>query len=119
MATINDYIKKAKIQGFSLTKFLDSNESSELRKIKDPSIKVFYNGGYDDAERVRAIILDRTEQDPLDYEFELGIIKVIPKSDLREITHRHVLGTLMSFGIKRETIGDIVVNSKDIYIFTI
>lgn len=119
MATINDYIKKAKIQGFSLTKFLDSNESSELRKIKDPSIKVFYNGGYDDAERVRAIILDRTEQDPLDYEFELGIIKVIPKSDMREITHRHVLGTLMSFGIKRETIGDIVVNSKDIYIFTI
>ena len=119
MATINDYIKKAKIQGFCLTKFLDSNESSELRKIKDPTIKVFYNGGYDDAERVRAIIIDKTEQDPLDYEYELGIIKVMPKSDFREITHRHVLGTLMSYGIKRETIGDIVVNKNEIYIFTL
>lgn len=119
MATINDYIKKAKVQGFCLTKFLDSNESSELRKIKDPTLKIFYNGGYDDAERVRAIILDKTEQDPFDYEYELGIIKVTPKSDIREISHRHVLGTLMSYGIKRETIGDIVVNSNEIYIFAI
>ena len=43
MATINDYNKKAKVQGFCLTKFLDSNESSELRKIKDPTLKIFWS----------------------------------------------------------------------------
>ena len=119
MATINDYIKKAKIQGFALTKFLDTAESSDLRKVKDPLIKVFYNGGFIESERVRAIIIDKNEEDPQDYEFEISLIKVKPKADFREISHRNVLGTLMSFGIKRETIGDIVVNENEIYIFVV
>lgn len=119
MATINDYIKKAKIQGFALTKFLDTTESSDLRKVKDPLIKVYYNGGFIESERVRAIIIDKNEEDPQDYEFEISLIKVKPKADFREISHRNVLGTLMSFGIKRETIGDIVVNENEIYIFVV
>ncbi|MBR2891715.1 MAG: hypothetical protein IKC22_04990 [Bacilli bacterium] len=119
MATINDYIKKAKIQGFALTKFLDTTESSDLRKVKNPLIKVYYNGGFIESERVRAIIIDKNEEDPQDYEFEISLIKVKLKADFREISHRNVLGTLMSFGIKRETIGDIVVNENEIYIFVV
>ena len=118
MATISDYIKLAKKLDFSLTKYLDTTESSELRKIKDPSLEIFYNGGYEDAERLRAIIIKKGEIKPSDEEFEIGVIKVVPKSDIKEITHRHVLGTLMSFGIKRDVVGDILINDNEIYIFT-
>ena len=119
MSSINDYIKKAKVVSYCLTRFLDSTESSNLRKVKDPTIKVFYNGGYSEAERVRAFIIDKKEQDPEINEFEIGIVKLIPTSDIREITHRHVLGTIMSFGIKRELIGDIIVKEEEIYIFVV
>lgn len=118
MSSINDYIKKAKVQSFCLTKFLDTKESSDLRKIKDPEIKIFYYGGYSEAERVRAFIIERSEQAPEENEFEISVLKVTLKSDMREITHRHILGTLMSFGIKRELIGDILVSDNIIYIFT-
>ena len=119
MSSINDYIKKAKVVSYCLTRFLDSTESSNLRKVKDPTIKVFYNGGYSEAERVRAFIIDKKEQEPEINEFEIGIVKLIPTSDIREITHRHVLGTIMSFGIKRELIGDIIVKKEEIYIFVV
>ena len=118
MATISDYIKLAKKLDFSLTKYLDTTESSELRKIKDPSLEVYYDGGYPDAERLRAIIIKKGEVKPTQEEFEIGVVKVVPKSDIKEITHRHVLGTLMSFGIKRDVVGDILINDNEIYIFT-
>ena len=119
MSTINDYIKKAKTQSYCLTRFLDTTESSDLRKIKDLVIKVSYFGGYEDAERVRAFIRDRKEPEPELNEFEICIIKIVPSSNLREINHRHVLGTLMSFGLKRELIGDIVIDNNIIYIFVV
>ncbi len=119
MATISDYIKKAKATTFCLTKFLDTTESSDLRKIKDPSLKMFYYGGYESAERIRSIIINKQEPDANLEEFEIDIIKLTLKSDIKEINHRHVLGTLMSFGIKREFIGDIVFNGLNIYIFVV
>lgn len=118
MALVQDYIKLCKKTGFSLTKYLDPTESSELRTLKDPSLEVFYDGGLSDAERVRAIVIKKGEVKPTNEEFEIGVVKVIPKSDIKEITHRHVLGTLMSFGIKRDVVGDILINEEKIYIFT-
>ncbi len=119
MATISDYIKKAKATTFCLTKFLDTTESSDLRKIKDPSLKMFYYGGYESAERIRSIIINKQEPDANLEEFEIDIIKLTLKSDIKEINHRHVLGTLMSFGIKREVLGDIIIDGLNIYIFVI
>lgn len=118
MALVQDYIKLCKKTGFSLTKYLDSTEASELHTLRDPTLNVFYNGGYADAERIRAIIIQKGEPEPSIEEFEIGVVKVVLKSEIKEITHRHVLGTLMSFGIKREVVGDILINDDSIYIFT-
>ena len=39
-------------------------------------------------------------------------VKITLSSNIRVVTHRHVLGTLMALGIKRETIGDILLDGK-------
>ena len=46
MATINDFVKRAEKSGFVLTRFLDTTESSNLRKIKHPSLNVYFFGVY-------------------------------------------------------------------------
>lgn len=117
MININEYIRRAEKQDIVLTKFLDTSESSTLRAMKNDFFRVFFFGGYEDAERVRSIILKKDLGFPLSDEYEISVLKVIPKSTHRLITHRHVLGTILSFGVKRETIGDILINEKEIYIF--
>ena len=117
MASINDYLKKAKQGLFVLTKYLDSQELSELHQIKDSSIDIYYNGGYELAERQRAIIIPRGDTLPKEEEFEIALLEIELADPNASISHRHVLGTLMSFGFKRDNLGDIIVSDK-IYLFT-
>lgn len=119
MASLNDYLKNVERREIVLTKFLDTTEQSEFRKYKNNNIKIAFFGGFNEAERVRAILYKNNIETPLNDEFEITVIKVELSSDKREVTHRHVLGTLMSLGIKRETIGDIIVNGLEIIIFTV
>lgn len=75
-------------------------------------------GGFEDAERKIAIF--GTEE-------ELGyaptppvcILKIAPLSQKfsEELTHRDFLGSLIGLGIKRETIGDIVITQNCGYLF--
>ncbi len=120
MINVNDYLKKLEKDHFVLTKFLDAEESSLLHQLKNPHIEIFFNGGYDGAERMRAFLIKKNDAPPTEDEFEISLLKVIPCSLTNLITHRHVLGTVLSLGIKREAIGDIVINQNDdkaIYIF--
>lgn len=119
MASLNDYLKKVDRHEFVLTKFLDTTEISEFRKYKSRDILISFFGGYDDAERMRAILYKKELEEPQISEFEIIPIKIILSSDKREVTHRHILGTLMSLGIKRETIGDIIVDNMEIIVFVV
>ena len=69
-------------------------------------------GGYPGAERAVACF-NGTEQAPV------ACIEIIPKSEkfAEELSHRDILGALMSLGIKRETLGDILVDGKKAYLF--
>lgn len=116
MATINDFVKRAEKSGFVLTRFLDTTESSNLRKIKHPSLNVYFFGGLDETERVRAIILNKEEDAPTKVEYEIDIIKITPRTINRPITHRHVLGTILALGLKRDGIGDIIINDQGIFV---
>lgn len=119
MENVNNYIKRVLKQDYVLTKFLDDTSSSELRKIKTHEFKVFFYGGYNEAERTRAILVSSDYINPSFDEFEIRVLEITLSSNIRPVSHRHVLGTLMAQGIKRETLGDIIINDNKVYVFVV
>jgi len=65
------------------------------------------------ADRNRYIL---SQYDVSDDEFKIVVYKIKYNKKYYEINHRNVLGSLMGLGIKRESLGDIVINNGDIYI---
>jgi RNA-binding protein YlmH len=111
---LGDY-KKIVLRGdIVLTDFLDFEEQKEIYAVKSHDIDLYLDGGYDGAERKRALIgyLDNSK---LSYDIVILQSSYDPK--FGEISHRNVLGTIMAFGIKRNTFGDIVVENNLITIF--
>lgn len=111
---LGDY-KKIVLRGdIVLTDFLDFEEQKEIYAVKSHDIDLYLDGGYDGAERKRALIgyLDNSK---LNYDIVILQSSYDPK--FGEISHRNVLGTIMAFGIKRNTFGDIVVDNNLITIF--
>lgn len=76
-----------------------------------------FRGGYDDAKRVFLCILpdymSREEHD--EYPVFCCYFRF---RDCDELSHRDFLGSLMALGIKRETIGDILVKKGEAVVFT-
>lgn len=76
-----------------------------------PNAFTFY-GGYEGAERKMFGVFPDYIQDK-NARFPMSYIKI---SHPRPLTHRDFLGSLMSLGIKREIIGDILVGEQDSFI---
>lgn len=72
-------------------------------------------GGYNDAMRTVFGVFPEWESPELT-SFPIKTIKVIKKYK-KELSHRDFLGTVLSKGINREQVGDILVNDTDAYIF--
>lgn len=95
--------------------FLTAEEKARLFKEFSHEHVSFY-GGYDDAERCfLAALPPWCEKD------EFSLFPIVPftllyKEEYR-LTHRDFLGTLMSLGIKRECVGDILVGNGKTVIF--
>ncbi len=64
-------------------------------------------GGYERAERIRIAFVDNQYNGPVDFAIIPLAIKWDPR--FRLITHRDVLGSLMSLGIERDQLGDIIL----------
>lgn len=98
------------------SEFLNLHEQTIL----SDEIKYGYTlfGGYDDAERKIACF--GTEED-FGYPAQppVAIIKIAPLSDKfsDNLTHRDFLGSLIGLGIKRETLGDIIIKENKGYLF--
>lgn len=103
-------IDKAYQGGVTLFNFLDEAEVSVLEEEikRNPSIYIFSDGKIIDADRKRYIV-SPYEMDNID--FKIDVFEIIYNSKFYEINHRNILGSLMSLGIKRECIGDIVFNN--------
>lgn len=106
------------------TAFLDMRQQSVCKKalINNAEIKGFFYGGYLDAERRMAVFIpnyvDVNEERALYKYFidneennPLALIRV-KHSGYKELSHRDYLGSLLGLGIKRESIGDIIVSKK-------
>lgn len=111
-----DYLDRALNHEIILTKFLDLEELRQINTLKNSLIKVCLEGGYEDAERKRAIICSKDEEIFFE-DFKINAYEIILESDFKTINHRHLLGTLMSLGINRNSFGDILLSSGHIYLF--
>lgn len=89
--------------------FFDSAElTTAVNIVRNEKLRFLVFGGYDSAERNYICILPEwmSEQDA---EFPITPIKFTFNSGYK-LSHRDFLGSLMAQGIKRETVGDILVN---------
>ncbi len=106
---IKDILSQTNKRGFYLTNFLTSEEQDLFEKaVVHENINLTFSGGYPNAEYKRAY-LSLTDETP---DFEIAIFKINYNPKFLEVTHRNVLGTLMSLGIKREMIGDIIISDN-------
>lgn len=107
-------IQTAKQQRVVLTPFYDPHQQKVaedvLRKVADITFYAF--GGYCGAERVRiAIMPPFYKQETVDMEIEY--LKLTGNFKFVSLSHRDVLGAFLSLGIKRESLGDILVSEDD------
>lgn len=113
---IHSAIERALDGHLVLLPFLDEAEISVLLEdAKYMPIEVYLDGGLDNADRKRAIL---TNLDIKQEDFKISCYQIIYNKKYYEIYHRSILGSLMSLGIKRECIGDILIDdNKDAYFF--
>lgn len=92
--------------------FLNMDEQSVLESSYLPCVKF---GGYPTAERIVAAFGDN----PDTADFPIVLLQISPVSEKfsDDLTHRDFLGGLMNMGIKRELLGDIIVNGNTAYLF--
>ncbi len=101
-----------KYHAAKFSKFLDSR-SQALLDINGISGTLF--GGYDGAERkILGVFPDWQEPDTA--LFPIDILKISVKGD-NFPSHRQYLGTILSLGIERDKIGDILVCERNAYVF--
>lgn len=124
-------LKKKASDSFMITctGFLSVDERSVVSAIQREyasDIDTFYYGGYEDAERTVAVYVPKlfgvTDIDKYfadnTYDNPLSLIK-ISKDRFSTLSHRDYLGALMGLGIKRETVGDIIVGCDDCFVFSL
>lgn len=104
-------------QRLILTPFYNPYYQSIVKSVigQNSDIQVLDCGGFENSESRRMIIAPSFYEIEKD-DFSIVIVKIIYAKNFEKITHRDVLGALMSLGIKRELFGDIVEKDKDFYL---
>ena len=97
--------------------FLNLNEQNIFHQITKELYSPFQlSGGYEHAERQMVAFIP----DALSYvwEYPIALVRVLPSSPkfAETLTHRDVLGAIMNLGIKRETLGDILMQESGIIV---
>lgn len=114
---IGDYYRAAIDGNIVLTKFLNLEEIKEIHCLNKDGLKVYYYGGYDGSERMRAIIQYAYYDSPQEKDFQITIYHARYNDAYTKIGHRNILGSIMSLGIERNTFGDIYLKNQEIYLF--
>ncbi|MEX1375890.1 MAG: YlmH/Sll1252 family protein [Eubacteriales bacterium] len=118
LSRLDDYIHLALYKNTSsCTRFLNPHEQSvAIQKLKAEKViqhKVF--GGFEGSER--NIIIIYPDNEYIEAEDDLSAAKIIfTKYDTKYINHRMILGSVLSLGIKRDGLGDIIIDKNTAYI---
>ena len=97
------------------SKFLDGHEQAVLKKEGITDGVLF--GGYEDAER-KVFGAFPDWQEPDFSEFPITALRITKKYD-KELNHRNYLGTVLSLGIERDKIGDILPDDAGATVFVL
>lgn len=99
--------------------FLNLNEQNifHTRCIPELYTSFALSGGYDYAERQMIAFLPDALVFPIEYPFVCCKMEPLNRKFADELSHRDVLGSLMSLGIERNKIGDILIKDNLIYVF--
>ncbi len=110
--------QRANERGYTVfSDFLGLSEISELSAMRF-SAPVTLWGGYEEAERCVACFGDRDYfNDNSDYPIKCILIKPVNQKFADSLSHRDFLGSLMGLGIRREVLGDIIINENCGYLF--
>ena len=104
---MEDLADKATKTGCSASRFLTPAEAGHIAEyFKFKRVNLLFDGGYDNAERVRAVFLN-PEWGEYDSENLLSALRIEYRPQ-DTLGHRDILGALMALGIERDTIGDII-----------
>ena len=102
-----------KYQAPRFSKFLDERGQAEI--LKEPFANTMLYGGYEDAEwKMFGAFPDYMEA--TGSEFPIKVLE-IRKKYKTPLGHRNYLGTILSLGIDRNKIGDILVEDSGAYVF--
>ena len=103
---------------FRLSGFLDpyGQEIAETIVANYPGIRVDFEGGYQGAERQRAMFIDETFGGKPG--FDVAVVKISWNGQFARPGHRDVLGSLMGLGIERDRVGDILIAGENARILT-
>ncbi|MBQ4573489.1 MAG: hypothetical protein IJA80_09460 [Clostridia bacterium] len=114
----DELTQRANERGYTVySDFLGLSEISELSAMRF-SVPVTLWGGYDDAERCVVCFGDREYfNDNSDYPIKCILIKPVNQKFADTLSHRDFLGSLMGLGIRREVLGDIIINKNCGYLF--
>ena len=104
-------------QKFRISGFLDpfGQEIAETVAANYGNIRVDFAGGYQGAERARAIFIHE-DFAGTPTGFGIDCIEAKWNGQFARLSHRDVLGALMGQGIERDTIGDLLVTNDSVKI---
>lgn len=105
-------------QGYEVTDFCDPARQAMIDKalgwLGDPLSE--WRGGYEGAERRRLLICPEYF-DPASLDDGIVLLEVTGNFKFQQVTHRDFLGALLSLGIRREKLGDIIVTDSGCQVF--
>ena len=110
-----DLYNKAIASGAAFyTKFLSPSEAAAIMgRFPKNEISLKLCGGYEEAERCMCAFF--TYEDDLAFPYALVSLK--SKAKNVTLSHRDYLGSVLALGIKRETLGDIIIRDNEALIF--
>nr|WP_251133633.1 MULTISPECIES: YlmH/Sll1252 family protein [unclassified Exiguobacterium] len=96
---------------FKLTDFLDPREQQITQELVGSKCALFFEGGFEGAERKRAILAPDYYEYNAD-DFDISIYRIHYPTKFVELSHRQVTGTLLNVGLKRSKFGDVIIQDQ-------
>ena len=118
-ARINDAVRQCENRNIpKFVGFLDAAGAAVAVSVAaKANVKFMLYGGYESADRVCFGVFP-SWCEPDGAAFPIVRLKIRNKSS-RQLSHRDVLGALMSAGIERDTVGDIIASGSDPVVFVL
>jgi len=99
------------------TDFLDPRQVDIIKAVigHNQEITLKFSGGYEGAERVRALLIPPYVEEAA---FDIRLLELDYSVKFATIDHKQLLGSLMGLGIKRKKFGDLLFSGQRIQFIT-